>query len=75
MMQGEGMTPNFQKKKKQRFKKKIPKNSKKSVSYQKNARPSFGMTPTQDFRDLFAKRRPYNDDLCSDGEVVYVLLA
>ncbi len=37
----------------------------KSVSYQKkggsgpSARPSFGMTTTQDIRDLFAKRSPY----------------
>ncbi len=51
-------TPAFQKKKKNRikkFKKKIPpppkKKSKKLVSYQN---PSFGMTMTQDIRDLFA---------------------
>ena len=60
------MTPTFQKKnppkKKLKSKKKIfLKKSKKSVSYQKKggrgpaaprARPFFGMTPTQDIRDL-----------------------
>ncbi len=48
------MTPTFQKKKKSKLF--FPKISKKSLSLAPRARPSFGMTTTQDIRDLFAKK-------------------